>query len=234
MNETDSNDAREREETDGRLVDRRTMLKGTAAAGLAGSALSGTGAAQGLPNKIVIEAGETPLSYRITVSGEIAKGQQAGGTDEISADGTTVRGYEQDDNDGVDDYRFSGRITGFEVTEGSVASVSVNGQTVDDPVGLPESSDSSNGSQLPNTVTIEPGSEGRRVAYHFRVSGNVEPGPEAGTLGVDTVDGNVVRGEVGGTLQGNPDPVDDYRFSGAIAFADADGPLNVTIEFGGE
>ncbi|NHN58983.1 MULTISPECIES: hypothetical protein [Halorussus] len=237
MRETDSNDAREREETDDRPVDRRTMLKGTAAAGLAGGALSGSGAAQSLPNKIRIEADETPLWYEISVSGRIVKGSQAGETDEISDDGTTVEGYERDDNNGVDDYRFSGRITGFEVTEGSVDSISVNGETVDDPVGLPESSDdsdSANGSQLPNAVTIEPGNEGERVAYHFRVSGTVEPGPEAGTLGVDTIEDNVVQGKVGGSIEGNDDPVDDYLFSGAIAFDDADGPLTVTIEFGGE
>ena len=237
MRETDSNETDESERSDDRGMDRRTMLKGTAAAGIVGSALPGTAVGQSLPNKIVIEADETPLSYEITVSGEIAKGQQAGETDEISDDGTTVQGHEQDDNNGVDDYRFSGQITGFTVTEGSVDSISVNGQTVDDPVGLPQSSDSSdssNSSQLPNTVTLEPGSGGQRVAYHFRVSGKVEPGPEAGTLGIDTVDGNVVQGEVGGTVEGNDDPVDDYRFSGAIAVDGADGPLNVTIEFGGE
>ena len=99
--------------------------------------------------------------------------------------------------------------------------------------GVGTAADASQSDELPHRVTIEPGSGGQRVAYHFRVSGAVEPGSEAGTLGVDTVDGNVVRGEVGGTLQGNPDPVDDYRFSGAIAFADADGPLSVTLDING-
>ncbi|NHN58024.1 MULTISPECIES: hypothetical protein [Halorussus] len=99
--------------------------------------------------------------------------------------------------------------------------------------GVGAAADASQSDELPHRITIEPGSQGQRVGYHFRVSGTVEPGPEAGTLGVDTIDGNVVQGEVGGTIEGNDDPVDDYLFSGAIAFADADGPLSVTLDING-
>lgn len=97
--------------------------------------------------------------------------------------------------------------------------------------GTATADDTIQAEELPHRITIEAGDS--RVSYKFRVSGQVAKAPEAGTLGVDTIEENVVRGEVGGSLEGNPDPVDDYAFSGAIAFVEASGPMTVTLDITG-
>lgn len=89
--------------------------------------------------------------------------------------------------------------------------------------------------ELPHEITLEPETEDARVSYRFRVNGTVAKASEAGTLGVDRIlHGTVVQGKVGGTIEGNEDPVDVYRFSGSIAFDEADGPLTVTLDIGGD
>lgn len=209
-----TNPERESETTD--QTDRRTVLKGAALAGLGGAGtLTGRASAHPKPHTITVKAGDTPFEYRIRVSGEIAKGEFSGTTDEI-VDGNVVVGFVEKGNAGeLDNYHFSGRITEFKVFRGSARAVAVNGQVVDDPVGLPRPG-------LPNRITVQ--AEGEDVRYAFRVSGRVEKGPEA-NAGDRIVDSNRVEAIVGGNN------IDDYRYSGGIAFAEPDGPLTVTLDF---
>ncbi|WP_135823897.1 hypothetical protein [Halorussus ruber] len=214
--ETNSGDGAE--STDGRL-DRRSVLKGTAAAGLAGAGLSGAASAESGNEITFCAAGDETFSYFVRVSDSLWRG------------GT----YESDEYDAVgddfaegavseercDSFLYSGEVD--ELKLDGKGKVFVNGDLVRDTT----SDDDEKDEDLPNRIRIE--AKGERVAYKFRVSGRVEKGPEAGTLGVDTIEDNVVRGKVGGTIEGNEDPVDDYRYSGAIAFDSTDGPLKVTL-----
>lgn len=196
-------------------VNRRTILKGTAAAGLGASgALAGGASAHPDSHTITIKAGQTPCEYRIRVSGEIRKGEYAGTTDEI-ADGNVAVGFVEAGNEGeLDSFDFTGTIVGFEVLAGSIRAVTVDGRAVEDPVGLPHS-------DLSNRITVE--ARGEYVTYGFRASGRVEKGEYAADDD-RILDSNVVRGAVGG------EGVDDYRYSGALAFDEVDGPLTVTLE----
>lgn len=210
------------EKSNGEGIDRRSVLKGTAAAGLTGAGLSGTASADGENEITFCAAGSPTFSYFVRVSDALWRG------------GT----YESDKYDAVgddfaegacaeercDSFRFTGEVT--ELKLDGPGKVFVNGELVRDTT-----KEKKDRGKLPNTIRIE--SKGERVGYKFRVSGRVEKGPEAGTLGVDTIDGNVVRGKVGGSIEGNPDPVDDYRYSGSLAFDKADGPLKVTLHLDG-
>ncbi|WP_435175974.1 hypothetical protein [Halorussus sp. AFM4] len=207
------------ESTDGR-VDRRSVLKGTAAAGLAGTALAGTAGADGDEKEIrFCAAGDDTFDYFVRVSGSLERGgkyesDEYDAVGDVFAEGATSQ-------ERCDSFMFTGEIEELKLS--GPGKVYVDGDLLKDTT-----KDDSDDQKLSNTVTIE--AEGEKVEYKFRVSGEVEKGPEAGTLGVDTIDGNVVRGTVGGTVDGNEDPVDDYRYSGAIAFAEADGPLTVTLD----
>lgn len=193
-------------------MNRRRMLKGTAAAGLVGGALTGTASAS--TNTLTIQGTGGENEYRVTVSERITEtgGVSGGSEDRVVDDGKTAVGRANSTDE--DTFEFTGEIVSFEWVKGG-GKVFVNGERV-------------TFEELTNRITIEAGDE--RVSYRFRVSGRVEKGPEAGTLGVDTIDGNVVQGEVGGSIEGNPDPVDDYVYSGAIAFDEADGPMTVTLD----
>lgn len=197
--------------TNGR-VNRRRVLKGTAAAGLVGGALTGTASAS--TNTLTIEGTGGVNEYRVTVTGQITEtgGVPGGSEDRVLDDGKTAVGKANSTD--TDTFEFTGEIASFEWVEGG-GKVFVNGERV-------------RFDELTNRVTIEAGE--KRVSYRFRVSGRVEKGPQAGSLGVDTVDGNEVRGEVGGSIEGNPDPVDDYVYSGAITFDETDGPMTVTLD----
>ena len=109
--------------------DRRTVLKG-AIAGLVGTVATGTASAH--ENTITLEAGERPAEYRIEVSGEIHKGEEAGATDR--ADGNVAVGMMKKTDsldDRMDSYQFSGRIVELRVLQGSLNRVWVNGEPVD-------------------------------------------------------------------------------------------------------
>lgn len=199
-----ANPEQESETTDG--VDRRTMLKGTATAGIAGSALSGTASAH--PNTIVFEsASDEVCEYEVTVSDEIHRGGQweSDSGDEILNDGHTVRGAVSERR--KDSFEFGGRIEDLDVD--GLGRVFVNGDKIMD----------TSEKKLPNEITVE--GKGERVQYKFRVGGDVKKGPEAGEA--DDVDGNTVRGEV------FPSDVDDFRYSGPLVFDKSDGPLKVTL-----
>lgn len=195
-------------------IDRRTMLKGTTAAGLLGAAMTGTASADDWKRVRFKAAGEPTFSYRVSVSGKLKREANRDGYDTLindhTAEGAASKGR-------FDDWLFTGEVTELKLS--GPGQVIINGEVV---------RDTTKEEPLPNTITIK--AEGKRVGYKFRVSGRVEKGPQAGTLGVDTINGNVVRGEVGGSIQGSPDPVDDYRYSGSITFDDADGPLTVTLD----
>lgn len=204
-------------------IDRRSVLKGTAAAGLAGVGLSGTASAEGENEITFCAAGSATFSYEVSVTGEVKRGgtYESDSYDEILGEGSARGAVSQGR---CDSWLFTGEPTKLELD--GPGQVFVNGELIRDTT-----TDDKDRGKLPNTIRIE--AKGERVAYKFRVSGRVEKGPEAGTLGVDTIDGNVVRGKVGGSIGGNPDPVDDYRYSGSLAFDSADGPLKVTLHLDG-
>lgn len=196
-------------------MDRRTILKGAAAAGLVGGALSGTASALSLPNTIEVRAGETPLRYRIGVSGEIEAGELAGDTDRIVGDDLAI-GFVEAGNEGErDSFDFSGRITEFTVSRGEVAAALLNGERVTALLGRP-------GDPLSNRVTVR--AEEETVSYRLRVSDLVAKAEEADG-GDRILDSTVVRGTVGGG------GTDAFRYSGDITVEEPDGPLTVTLEF---
>jgi len=205
-----ADETRDAEETEG--IDRRTVLKGTTAAGIAGVGAVGTASAEEWKRLRFKAAGEETFRYRVSVSGKLKREANRDGydtlVDENTAEGAASKGR-------YDDWLFTGDIVSLEL-EGP-GMVLIDGEVVED---------TTEDEELTNTITLE---ADERVAYKFRVSGRVEKGPEAGTLGVDTIEDNVVRGKVGGSIEGNEDPVDDYRYSGAIAFDSTDGPLKVTL-----
>lgn len=124
------------------------MLKGIGAAALSGAVIGiggvGNAAAAALPNEIVIEAESSTVRYSFEVSGRVEAGQYMD-TDDTIVEGTIVDGA-MDETSDVDDYRFSGTITSFEIQEGS-ATLTVNGERVDDPTGA--------GSDDPSGTTAE-------------------------------------------------------------------------------
>lgn len=216
---------RDAESTDGR-IDRRSVLKGTAAAGLAGAGLAGNASAQDGNEITFCAAGSETFSYFVRVSDSLWRGgtyesDQYDAVGDDFAEGATSE-------DRCDSYRFAGEVDELELD--GPGQVFVNGELVRDTTS--DGDGGGGGSDLPNRIEIE--AEGERVAYKFRVSGRVEKGSQAGTLGVDTIEDNVVRGKVGGSLGGNPDPVDDYLYSGSLAFDSADGPLTVTLHLDGD
>lgn len=202
-------------------IDRRSVLKGTAAAGLAGAGLSGTASADGENEITFCAAGDPTFSYEVSVTGTVTRGgtYESDSYDEILSEGS-ARGSVSKGR--CDSWLFTGEPTNLELD--GPGKVFVNGELIRDTT-------TDTGGALPNTIRIE--SKDGRVGYKFRVSGRVEKGPEAGTLGVDTINGNVVRGKVGGSIGGNPDPVDDYRYSGSLAFDSTGGPLKVTLHIDG-
>jgi hypothetical protein len=152
----------------------------------------------GLParrNRLVLEALTDRVEYSIEVSGQIAFGDEAGENDHID-DGDTVDGLITGKG-GVDDYYFTGVVTDFEITVGDAA-VSVNGEAVTDPTGLPK---------RPNRLVLWALTD--RVEYGIEVSGQIAFGDEAGENDHiddgDTVDG-LIAGKGG---------VDDYSFTGS-------------------
>lgn len=93
---------------------------------------------------------------------------------------------------------------------------------------------------LPHRVTLRPVNEGEQVSYRFRVDGEVGETESTGTLGYDTIehgdglrDPTFVDGQVGGTVEGNEDPEDAYRFAGNFVITEYDKPIEVTLELNG-
>lgn len=204
-------------ESNDERIDRRSVLKGTAAAGLAGAGLSGTASAAGENEITFCAAGKATFSYKVSVTGRVERGgtYQSDRFDEILSEGS-ARGAVSEGR--CDSWLFTGEPTSLELD--GPGKVFINGKLIRDTTKEKKE-------KLPNRIVIR--AKGPRVPYKFRVTGRVEKGAQAGTLGVDTIEGNVVRGKVGGSIQGNPDPVDDYRYSGALAFDTDDGPLKVTL-----
>lgn len=190
-------------------VDRRTLLKGTAAAGVAGSALSGSASAH--ENEILFRSvSDERFEYRVTVTGGIERGDWTEpGLDKV--DGHTVRGWCA--SGGGDDFLFSGEIEALDLK--GPGKVFVNGDLFRDTTKEKERK------RLPNTITIE--AQGPNVKYKFRVGGSVRKGDQA-DAGDRITDSNVVRGAVGGG------GVDDFHYSGPLVFDSTDGPLRVCLD----
>lgn len=201
---TDSN--RETEQTD-RGLGRRTILKGTAAAGIAGAAVSGTASAQGYDNEITFFAPEheNTFRYEFSVTGGVERGNNLDSGDVI-VNATTARGAVG--NGRKDTFFFGGELKSLRLD--GAGKVFVNGNLIRDTM-----------TSLPNRIKIR--AQGQDVSYKFKVSDRVKKGQTADT-GDRLLDSNVVRGAVGGN------GVDDYRYSGSLVFDSTDGPLTVTLE----
>ncbi|MFC4447668.1 twin-arginine translocation signal domain-containing protein [Halorussus aquaticus] len=199
---------RDDESTDAR-IDRRTVLKGTAAAGVAGTGLAGTASASDDDQREITfcAAGEETFSYFVRVSGSLERG------------GT----YESDEYDAVGDDFAEGAVSAercdsFAFT-GDVGNVKLNGpgKVFVDGDLLEDTTDDEE--TLPNKITIQ--GEDTRAEYKFRVSGRVEPDDSIESS--DEVSDSAVRGAVNSGS-------DVFRYSGAIAFDEADGPVTVTLD----
>lgn len=188
-------------------LDRRTVLKGTAVAGFAGAGLSGSASAGGWNEITFCAVTHDVFRYHFEASGSVKRGGEfeSDSFDEVGEDFASGAVSKER----CDSFRFTGDVEKLRL-EGP-GKVLINGTVVKDTTEP----------DLPNTITIE--AEDVAVNYKFRVSGRVEKGPEADPDD-DVVDSNVVRGSLGagGT--------DSFRYSGAIAFDEATGPVTVTLD----
>ncbi|NEU55828.1 twin-arginine translocation signal domain-containing protein [Halorussus sp. MSC15.2] len=200
---------RDDESTDAR-IDRRTVLKGTAAAGVAGTGLAGTASASGDDQREITfcAAEEETFSYFVRVSGSLERG------------GT----HESDEYDAVGEDFAEGAVSAERcdsfVFTGDVENVKLDGPgKVFVDGDLLEDTTTEDEEKLSNQITIQ--GKGTRVEYKFRVSGRVEP--DDSIEASDEVSDSVVRGAVNSGS-------DVFRYSGAIAFDEADGPVTVTLD----
>lgn len=188
-------------------LDRRTVLKGTAAAGLAGAGLSGSASASGWNEITFCAVSYDVFEYHFEVDGQVKRGgtYESDRWDDVGED--FVSGAVSKER--CDSFLFTGDVETLRLD--GPGKVLINGTMVRDTT-KPD---------LSNTITIEAGN--RDVDYKFRVSGQVEPGPKADP-GEDVISDNVVRGALaaGG--------IDNFRYSGAIAFDEATGPVTVTLD----
>jgi hypothetical protein len=193
--------------TDGRL-NRRTLLKGTAAAGLAGSGLAGNAGATSEREVTFCAAGDATFSYQISVSGEVMRGgtYESDSFDEI-VDENTARGAVAEKR--CDSWLFTGEPTDLQL-EGP-GKVFVDGELFEDTT--------KDEPELPNRILVQ--GEGKSAQYKFRVSGQVRKGEFANDG--DNIDGNTVRGVVAGGK-------DSYRYSGSLCFDESSGPVTVTLD----
>lgn len=183
------------------------MLKGAAATGLAGGALTGSASAQEYDNEITFAAParENAFRYEFGVTGGVERGHNLDGGD-VVVNATTARGAVG--NGRKDTFYFGGELEWLRLD--GAGKVFVNGELVRDTTET-----------LPNRIEVR--AQGRDVSYEFRVSGRVEKGPSADPDD-RLVDPSTVRGAVGGT------GADEYRYSGSIVFDSTDGPLTVTLD----
>ena len=211
---------------DGRTVRRRDVLGGAlvAVTGVGVGAFTAPVSAQKgedrkRSNEIVLLSLNNPVRYRIKVSGSIEFGEEAGENDEIRGD--TVVG-KIDGPNAPDNYHFSGVITEFELIEGK-ADIFVNGEKVDDPVGLPKRAEK-RAKKRPKQIVLKALSD--RVEYRITGDDSIEAGKEAGEN--DKIEDAAVAGLIDG--KGG---VDNYSFAGStlsvevskgkVAFAVSDG-----------
>lgn len=192
-------------EADENRIDRRGILKGAAAAGLAGTALSGTASAQDRKELRFQSVGDEIFRYRVSVSGTLERAPNRDGGDDL-IDENTAEGAARGGNH--DDWYFTGEITELELD--GPGRVLVDGEVVRDTTV-----------DLPHKIRIE-GEEG--VDYEFQVSGQIQKASTA-DAGDRIVDGDTVRGGVG------TGGVDEFRYSGDVSFPEVDGEIDVTLEF---
>ncbi|NHN48836.1 hypothetical protein G9464_14700 [Halostella sp. JP-L12] len=198
-------------------IGRRPLVK-TAALGLLGAGFwTQSGAATAAqqvdyvpPSVITLDAESDRVEYRIRVSGNLTRGRYGDANDDVQAGGIVDgRLTSRDDRDS---FRFSGEVTEFEIADGD-ASVSVNGERVNDPVGHPE---------LPRSIVLRAVSDS--VEYDLRVSGDLQMGgfggPNESIEGGDSVSGVLDR----------EGAVDSFLFSGEVTeFEITDGDATVWV-----
>lgn len=182
---------------------RRSFLEGVAAVGSALSLGRGN-SAQSLPHTIEVVGGSPSrnVNYTIQVSGRIAPGSESNHEDRIDG-GDTAKGIVAG---AADSYTFSGQVTSF--WAGGDVTVRIDGETVGDPVGLPDST-----VQLPHVIELTGGPGVGRdtpARYELRVSGrlsaeNANPDDRIGRSAADAY-----------LLYGS----DRYRFSGSVEYID--------------
>ena len=182
---------------------RRTILKGVAGASALLGAGTGLASAHAKPHRLVLEALDEDVEYRVEVSGEIERGPRASHLkairDEIR-DGNVAVGAVDAGN--VDDFWFSGQIVAFRVTGALDARVE-------------REAAEKKAKQKEHEVVIK--AHGAHLEYRIEVSGDIERGPRAShrkAIRDEIRDGNVA---VGAVDAGN---VDDFRFTGKITKID--------------
>lgn len=211
--ESESTDAGTERSTDESALpdglDRRTVLKGTAAAGLAGTGLAGNASASTAREISFCAAGADLFSYRLVTTGDVRRGgTYQSDEDDVISDGT-VDGAVSAER--CDSFLFTGEVAELDLS--GPGTVSIDGEVVRDTTEA----------DLQNEITIQ--AEGEFAQYRFRVSGQVARGEDAEPAPDDQIlDGNVVRGGVGGQS------VDNYRYSGALCFDEATAPVTVTLD----
>lgn len=111
---------------------------------------------QSLPNTLTVRStGDERVTYRITVSGRIQPGSAADLTNATQPDRvgtTTARGSAAEG--GIDDFTFSGRLTGIEVS-GGPAAIFVNGEQID-PADYQQSGTTPSADDTPGATPTPP------------------------------------------------------------------------------
>lgn len=120
---------RERKEQNGGLMNRRTVLKGAAAAGFAATAPTVSASADGYHQiKFCAPDDEDYFEYGVQVSGEIVSGGNTDDGDELLEDGTVVEGAVGEGR--CDTWKFKGESLSLELH--GRGKVYVNGELVKD------------------------------------------------------------------------------------------------------
>lgn len=200
----------EKEDRTDRWMNRRTLLKGTAAAGVLGGGLSGTASATSWRELTLCAAGNDVFSYRIEVSGEIKRG----GTYESDSYDTVgddfVEGAVSEGR--CDSFLFTGEITGRGLS--GPGEVTVDGTTIantgEDDADERELTFCAAGDEL--------------FSYRVETTGSIARGGTYESDSYDTVGHDFAEGSV------SENRCDSFLVTGEIADLELSGPGNVRVD----
>ena len=210
----------------GGRIDRRTILRGVAAAGLFGA--TGVASATG-QHEITFVAPEdaNAFRYEFSVTGAVESGGNTDGGDVIS--GSTVTGAVGEGR--KDTFRFTGELATLGV-EGA-GTVTVDGEVIQESTidqqqvsGDTTQADTGGGAGLPNLVVVSTPNTDEFVQYAFEVTGDLDYlEPDEDSPPDQVIDaGDRVRVE-GGISTGD----DRYAFSGDLVETDVPSEVNLSI-----
>lgn len=192
------------------LMDRRTMLKGAAAAGLLGTGVTGTATAAGWREITFCATGNETFSYWVQVDGAVKRGgrYQSDRWDEVGDD--YVEGAASEGR--CDSFLIKGEIVDSELS--GPGEVKVGGEAVEVTEPAPDGE--------PKQVRFKSVSDAV-FRYRVSVSGTLEREPNRD--GYDTqIDENTAKGAASGG------GFDDWRFTGEITELELSGPGQVLID----